>query len=375
MPNLLQFPLGRLAALLVLGFSLCFGATPRQPLFETEEPLVIRLEAPFATLEDQKEDKPDWLPGKLILQAPGDTKQVFDIEVRARGNFRRKSGECDFPTYWLNFKKKQLPGTIFENQDKLKVVAHCQERESFYNCYVHREYLVYKTYNILTEASFQVRLARIEYVYTDRHGRSKTRPAFLIEHPDHLAGRLGGSVVEREIVPPVLLDPAATNRADLFEFMIGNTDYDLTVGIEDCCHNSKVIAFSAKQGGFIPIPYDFDISGLVNPPYAIPDPRLKIDSVTERAYRGLSVTDKQRDQTLALFRKHKDAILRLWKTTTLLDDSDKKQPVRFLEEFFELIDQPAEVERKIHARERSVEGVSRLLEKEYPKVFKEWQLP
>lgn len=188
-----------LATIACLGFRSGDAApkTANQPLFASDVPLVLRLEAPFGTLISQADDDPQWFEGTMTLSEPGGPDRVFAIEVKARGQFRRKSGECDFPTFWINLKKSEVAGTVFENQNKLKVVSHCRENENFYDRYLHREYLAYKTYNLLTEASFRVRLARIDYVYTDRRGRTATRPAFLIEDAELLAQRLG-AVVERE---------------------------------------------------------------------------------------------------------------------------------------------------------------------------------
>jgi hypothetical protein len=366
-----------LATIACLGFHSA-DAAPKitnQPLFASEEPLLLRLEAPFGTLLRQADDDPQWFEGKLTLSQPGSPDRVFAVEVKARGQFRRKSGECDFPTYWINFKKSEVPGTVFENQNKLKVVAHCRESENFYDRYLHREYLAYKTYNILTEASFRVRLARIEYVYTDRRGRTATRPAFLIEDAALLAERLGGTVVERQIVPPQMLDTVALNLADVFQYMVGNTDFDFMASQDECCHNSKVIALPSGEGTFIPVPYDFDMTGIVNPPYATVAPQLKIDGVTERAYRGIQAPREVLDATLAKFRSHQDEILKLWSTTPLLDDGrDRDEPVKFLNKFFKELDDPEAFATKLASKSRSREPLRRHLEQKYPDAYKEWGL-
>ena len=53
-------------------------------------------------------------------------------------------------------------GTIFEGQDKFRVVTHCRDRDE-YEENVLEEYLAYRIYALLTEISFRVRLARITY--------------------------------------------------------------------------------------------------------------------------------------------------------------------------------------------------------------------
>ena len=59
----------------------------------------------------------------------------------------------------------------------------------------------------------------------------------------------------------------------LFEYMIGNTDWSTYA-----LHNMELVR--KEDGDHLPIPYDFDFSGLVNTIYANPDPKLGIASVT-----------------------------------------------------------------------------------------------
>jgi hypothetical protein len=62
--------------------------------------------------------------------------------------------------------------------------------------------------------------------------------------------------------------------------MIGNTDWSNTTQ-----HNSKMLDIGQRK--FVPVPYDFDYSGFVNAPYAIPYDYLPIKKVTDRLYRGI----------------------------------------------------------------------------------------
>lgn len=132
------------------------------------------------------------MPGQLILHDVARGDRSFEVEVKARGHFRRKRGNCSFPPYRLNFKKKEVKGTIFDGLDKVKVVSHCRESRKSFERYIYREYLAYKTLNILTETSFSFRLLNIEYA--DSKGRYKPRQysAFFIEPVEQLAKRLDG---------------------------------------------------------------------------------------------------------------------------------------------------------------------------------------
>ncbi len=61
----------------------------------------------------------------------------------------------------------------------------------------------------------------------------------------------------------------------MFQYMIGNGDYSVTGR-----HNLRILAMATSgPSGFIPVPYDFDYTGLVNTHYAIPGESLGIKNV------------------------------------------------------------------------------------------------
>ena len=95
-----------------------------------------------------------------------------------------------------------------------------------------------------------------------------------------------GKVIKKN-VHPKNQDPMSSVRNAFFQFMIGNTDYSITYQ-----HNEKLFYIDDK---IVPIPYDFDMSGFVNPSYAvvsaINNKILPIDKVTNRLYRGFDRDD------------------------------------------------------------------------------------
>ena len=70
--------------------------------------------------------------------------------------------------------------------------------------------------------------------------------------------------------------------ASVFMYMVGNTDWSLPY-----LHNIRVFQ---NFTSYIAVPYDFDWSGIVDAPYAVPDYRLNIKSVRDRIWRGTSVS-------------------------------------------------------------------------------------
>ena len=109
-----------------------------------------------------------------------------------------------------------------------------------------------------------------------------------LEDDEDVAMRNGLQMVDIRWIDYDELDPQRQNLVHLFEYMIGNTEYSLVNPEPDksCCHNADVL--SATGGPpYLPLPFDFDFAGMINAPYAQPNPRYPIDNVRERFYKGL----------------------------------------------------------------------------------------
>lgn len=319
---------------------------PPWPLFETHDVLEVRIEAPLETLMDERNDT-EYLPGTFAWTDATGVERVLDLEVRARGHYRRQKDVCDVPPIRLNFKKKQVAGTEFAGQDKLKLVTHCQNRRDQYEQYVLKEYLAYRIFNVLTDRSFRARLLRVTYVDTDGENETNTHHGILLEDDDLLAERLEAQVLEVPYTSVSELDPAYAALVSVFEYMIGNTDFSLIRGAkdEDCCHN--IVLFAKESGGHLAIPYDFDFSGLVDAPYAEPNPKLRIKRVTQRLYRGPCEYNADVDAALASTREHRAAILEMVASLEGLDEGSRERASNFLGEFYEDIADAESVEDHI----------------------------
>ena len=265
--------------------------------FGSEDLVSIRLEAPIVSLKKQRRHDPEWLAGKAIIKNSEGLETAFTVQLKARGHFRRKPRTCTFPPFWLNFKKSEVKGTLFDGLDKVKVVSHCRVGIRSYEPFIHTEYLAYKTYNILTDRSFKVRLANIHYVDTDRGKDLHTYDAFFIEHVDSFEDRLDVIQVKDQFILPSRYDERELCRAEMFQFFVGTTDFSFFVSEDECCHNGKAFALKGAPDALIPVPYDFDMSGIVNPPYAEPNENFEIASVKQRLYRGMGVSKETLEQT------------------------------------------------------------------------------
>lgn len=336
------------SAAAILAFLWAFPAASQEgeasdPLFRDTAILEATLTGPLTTLV-RKRPKGDYLVGFLeYTEATGATVKL-DLQIRARGHFRHE--HCDLPPVLLNLKRKQTTGTLFEHQNKLKLVVQC-ERSNRSEQGLLKEYLAYRILNAVTDKSFRVRLLSITYVNSEKETTSEPRHAFLIEHKNRLAERFGLQDLAIERTSVSALDGAQLNLTSIFGFLIGNTDFSPIAGKPDdkCCHN--YVLFGEDSRPQWAVPYDFDQSGLVDAPYATPNPRFRLRDATQRLYRGRCFNNEHVESSLQAFREQKAAIYSLVDKQPGLQPYVRKEVTRYIDDFYELIDDPRDVQKKI----------------------------
>lgn len=313
---------------LVVLLLLASTAVSGSPLFEDDSIVEIRLSGPLTTLIENKEDR-DQHPFVLHID---DTN--IDVKVRIRGNSRIVF--CQFPPLRLNFSRRGTKNTVFAGQDKLKLVTHCRDDNLRSANNVLDEYLAYRLFNLMSKASFRVRLFRITYEDTDGKlkGLDRAHYGFVIEPDKELAARLGGKPAKISGVYYSRLEENHTALMYVFQYLIGNTDWSLVRATtsDTCCHNLSLIDVDKT---LYTVPYDFDLSGLVNARYAKPDPSARISRVTQRIYRGYCKSPIQSIETaLQKVRTLRDDILAVAEDAPALEEGYTKWRVTFLERFF-----------------------------------------
>lgn len=268
-------------------------------LFIEQAPIPLSTAFSFKEIKKSKSDSV-YFPAHLKYKNAGGGWDSVAMEVRARGNFRRKN--CYFPPMRLKFKKKAVENTPFAGNKNFKLVLPCETAKSG-NDLLLKEYLGYKLLEPLTPYFFHTRLVDLEL--TDNSGKARTYSvkAFLIEDDDLIADRFNGKVIEQPIHPLQLSDTAAVIN-DIFQYMIGNTDWSASLQ-----HNTKVIQL--KNNKKIPLAYDFDMAGLVNAPYATVNETLPISSVQERLYRGFCRNESVVQYGRSLFLKHERDLMKV----------------------------------------------------------------
>jgi hypothetical protein len=312
------------------------------PLFASEEPLKFTLIVDTRELKKDESDDPQYSDGQLILQDDVSGEKTFDIQVRARGLSRRKGEFCSFPPLKLNFKKKDVEGTVFDGQDKLKLVTYCQDLDKN-ESYILKEYLIYKFYNCMTPYSFNVRLAKITYKDINDKGKDVQRYGFLIEDDDVMAERNGGKISEILMSNHDRCERSTLDIFTIFQFMIGNLDWWIAAPVQ---HNVKVIVL--ENGEAIPVPYDFDYSGVVDASYAIPPEVLPVKSVRERYFRGYCRLPGTYELTVEKFNEQKECIYNHVNNFEPLDDRFKKDIIKYFDEFYEIVNDPKQLRKKVY---------------------------
>ena len=304
-------------------------------LFATTDPLTFTLTADFDALnKDRTVDSAKRFPGVLTVAGADGKTDTIPVKLGTRGNFRLMKRNCSFVPIRIEFPEDKVQGTVFEAQDSLKLGTHCQNAKE-YEQYTMREYLTYRIFNLFTPRSFRARLAKGTYVDSVSGKTVAAKYALFIESDNDVARRMEG---REAALPNALfkdLDSDTLTQMMLFEYMIGNTDYSIVR-----LHNVRLIKGPARSILY-PVPYDWDISGLVNPPYAIPDRRLPIKTVLERMYRGPCQTAEQWEPLLLKFRAKKAEVLALFDSIPDLEQGNRRQSKAYLEEFFSTISKPS----------------------------------
>jgi hypothetical protein len=300
----------------------------RSVFFNSPDPMEITLVSDFKRIKSKRLKKV-YQPATATVAMPGVTPVTEEVELAARGEFRRTT--CLMPSIIVNFKNPKAPQ--LSSLKKLKVVCGCSH-SSYDEELVLKEYLIYKMYNMLTDFSFGVRLAKITYKDVASKTKEYAQYGFLIEDVDDVAKRNGCREYEKPVLNAARTDAFQMGLVSMFQYMIGNTDWSLPNK-----HNIRFVQLRTDSISFpYVIPYDFDYCGLVNAPYAIPQPEFGIEKVTDRYYRGLARTKEEIDPVIQLFKEKKEFMLALVQNFTLLKKSVREQMVYYIETFYKDLD-------------------------------------
>lgn len=301
--------------------------------FGDEKPFEMTLTSDFKTLLAKRIQK-NYQPATITMRFPDSSILKEDIRIQTRGKFRLEN--CYMPPLGLNFNNPTSPK--LKPLKKLKLVVGCATTTDDEQLII-KEYLAYKMYNFLTEKSFRVRLVKIRFEDTKGKVKPYTQYGFLLEDVDEMAARNKCVEVQGKQHLTEQTDREQMTMVNLFEYMIGNTDWSVPH-----YHNIKLMRpKSDSLASPYAVPYDLNHCGLVNAPYALPQEELGIESVKERLYRGFPRSQQELDKAIAVFQKQRESIKSLVSNCDWLSNKYKREVNGYIEDFYRVIDSKREV--------------------------------
>jgi len=276
---------------------------PTSELFKNQNILPIKLNYSNKELKKNTNDS-TYVKATMLYLTDDELWKTIEVKLRVRGHNRLEN--CYFSPLKIKIKKSIATATLFENDTELKLVLPCLVQKDN-NDNIIKEFMAYKLYEKISPYHFKTRLVDLDYteMRADKEKKYQLK-GILIEDIEKVAERLNGKVLKRS-VHPLEQDDTCSIQNDFFQFMIGNTDFSVAHQ-----HNQKLLFIDKKT---FPVPYDFDMSGLVDASYGvvskIQNENLNITYVTERLYRGFKREEVIYEQVRKEYLDNKDQLLQI----------------------------------------------------------------
>lgn len=346
------------------------GAPAAEKLFSSYAPLSVTLEAPFDDLRRQmRKDSTHPVMGTLSYTDPDmGVVHVSNVEVFGRGNTSFKTGQCEFPKLKLKFHaaKGRPPGSLFDGVSTVKIGTHCgngpddvlsarwgrlqNERSPV------REAFVYRLLEALHVPSLKARPVRISYVDA-RNTTTLVRNAMFLEDAHEAEARLGSSGRYTEDTfgsADARFMAADSARLAFAEALVGNFDWCVRFFPDDTyrCDGRhalwNVLALKRSDGSAVPVPYDFDLAGMVtghhrwfaqvfNPAFEPGGSEAALEVLGQLQRTRTLFTRAQLDAARAEFVRHKEEAYAVL-AEAQLDDTGRQQAAAHLDAFYAVIE-------------------------------------
>jgi len=189
---------------------------------------------------------------------------------------------------------------------------------------------VYRMYNLLTDYSYRVRLARINFIDLNVQDTLQ-RYGFFIEDKSHLASRIGREVIEFRNVKQYQVLRANILVLSLFQYMIGNSDWDVSR-----LHNIDLMSVN-EHSLPVAVPFDFDWSAIIGHDYYVPDPQIDSVAKYQRRYKSYRWSDKEFETAFAIYHEHRDELMSLISDFDFLEKNSRLKLLAYISEFYDLI--------------------------------------
>lgn len=296
----------------------------------------VILQTNFDSLIKNKKVSNEKYSGTILFKNASGASFKTKVKIEPRGRSRRKV--CSMPPLKIDFPKKALDKLgLYPGGDKLKLVTNCNDTESSDQVLM-KEYWIYKLYNEITPESYQVFPVKITYVNSNNTTERIERFAFFIESNEELALRLKSEIVSLFGTTPEMLTTNSYHNTLLFQYMIGNLDWDIKVG-----RNVKILKQPNSEKHIL-VPYDFDYSGLVKAPHARLNPDYGQKNIEQRFPQGKFASKAELQETVKEFNSHKKAGFNCFNQCETLTKAEKKKMHRYLGSFYKLLRDKAYLE-------------------------------
>ncbi len=309
-------------------------------LFEQDDILEVSLRFDLSGFL-KKPDKNQSFDGIMTFHFSETDTLDRKVTIKYRGQSRYE--RCRLPPMRIIFKQPVYEVSDSARIKKMKLVNQCQSG-ALYDDYVIKECLVYKLYNVITDTCFRVRLLKVNYIDTEKQKKPVVQYGIFIEPEELLAKRTDIIEVKTRSLTQKNMHPLMIDRIAIFNYMVANWDWSVPGQ-----HNISVFS-SAKYdlAGFgIPVPFDFDLTGIVNADYAIPPPGIGIETNRDRMFTGICRTREEYKAELMMFLDKKDEFYSVVDNYPYLGKASKRDIITFLDQFFSQLEKPRSLDNLI----------------------------
>lgn len=313
-----------------------------EDIFQGETVLNLDLYANFdSIIEDASLLRSTFRPSRVSAYSQFGPSPTIPVQLETRGNFRLKPENCNFPPLKLILHSDNDGPGIFLKNNSVKLVSQCQFFQHNYETFLLQEYLIYKIYSFLSEYSFRVRLLKIKYINEGFLFDTLSRYSFALEPPKVMAKRYKAKRVNSNNVDLNEVDAWQYKLICFFEFMIMNNDWSMAI-----CHNIELIQPNPEKPP-IPVPFDFDWSGIIHVPYKVPSANGLSTIQPERIFKGDFKSRKQVKDMIHFFNSKRGAIYAFVSQFKELDSSYRISFLKTLDDFYNILNTYFKFNRQI----------------------------
>jgi len=290
----------------------------------------ITLEAEFDSILNSKKFN-QYLDGNLSFNDKDEVKRNIPVQIKQRGKYRRRI--CNFPPIKLKFADEHLIRMGLETEhNNLKIITHCLDDKYKSKENLLREYLAYQLYGFHSKKCFRVHLVKIKYKTPNEKRHWFERYAIILEDDKNMANRLGGKIFDTPNCSLKKMKHEDLKINAVYQFMIGNSDWDPIM-----VRNIKLVQKDSLEL-FDVVPYDFDFSGLVNAPYAIPNPNFNLKNIRDRVMQCKFTSEEELEKVVELFLNKKETVLDYCNDFKALSKASRKDIKEYLNSFYSILE-------------------------------------